>query len=283
MKDLSVWLASCSVCPHACGADRLSGGKGKCRTGPEIRVSSANLHFGEEPVLVGSGGSGTIFFTSCNLSCVFCQNYDISTLDYGKTITENEFISIMTDLARKGAENINLVSPTHVAPQVFEAVKKAKAGGLGIPVVYNCGGYENPEFLEEIDGLVDIYMPDFKYGRDEEAELYSGTRGYVARCEASLLEMQRQVGSLSVNARGVATIGLLIRHLVLPNDAAHSKEVIDFIASRLPPDTFVNVMDQYRPCYRAAEFHDIERRVYAEEVREVVEYARRKGLTRVMR
>jgi putative pyruvate formate lyase activating enzyme len=282
MEDLLGWLASCRVCPHMCRADRLRGQKGKCRTGTDIVVSSAHLHFGEEPVLVGAGGSGTIFFTACNLTCVFCQNYEISQLDSGKPITREEFIDILFLLARKGAENINLVSPTHQGPQIFDALRDARRRGLGLPIVYNCGGYENPEFIATLDGLIDIYMPDFKYGRDTEADSLSGARRYTEYCTESLLEMHRQVGDLVVDHRNVATRGLLIRHLVLPDHAACSKEVIDFIAERLSLDTVVNIMDQYRPSYHAHEYERIARRTHQSEVYETIEYAKDRGLRRII-
>jgi putative pyruvate formate lyase activating enzyme len=278
MADLLKWLKSCTVCPNRCRVDRLAGELGRCRVGSELRISSVNLHFGEEPVLVGRGGSGTIFFTCCNLACLFCQNYDISQLDRGRVIREEDLLRLALGLQDRGAENINLVTPTHQAPQIFEALKKARRRGLEIPIVYNCGGYENPEFLRELDGLVDIYMPDFKYGSDEAGERFSGVRGYARWCRESLLEMHRQVGDLAVNARGVAVSGLLVRHLVLPEGLAGSRAVIDFLAERVSRNTFLNVMDQYHPAHRAGELRELRRRVFAQEVQEVMEYARAKGL-----
>lgn len=281
MDDLLGWLAACRVCPHTCRADRLRGQQGKC-SGPEIVVASAHLHFGEEPVLVGTGGSGTIFFSACNLTCIFCQNDDISQLDHGKPITHDEFVSLMFALEAKGAENINLVSPTHQGPQIFNAVADARRRGLSIPIVYNCGGYENPEFIAALDGLVDIYMPDFKYGRNVEAYGYSSARDYFESCTASLIAMHRQVGDLTLDARNVATRGLLVRHLVLPDNAACSRDVIDFIAGELSLDTVVNIMDQYRPCYRAREHRRIARRTYQSEAYAVIEYAKDRGLRRII-
>ncbi|MBN1699652.1 MAG: 4Fe-4S cluster-binding domain-containing protein [Spirochaetales bacterium] len=282
MPNLLSWLQHCNVCPNFCEVDRLRGKKGKCRSGRDIVISSANLHYGEEPVLVGKGGSGTIFFTACNLSCVFCQNYDISQLDYGKTISRQELITIMFHLQLRGAENINLVSPTHQAPQIFEAIVTARKKGLRLPVVYNCGGYENPDFIRELDGLVDIYMPDFKYGRNEAGERYSCVKQYTDYCMKSLLEMQRQVGSLKLDASHVARRGLLVRHLVLPEGTAFSKEVIDFIADSISVDTYLNIMDQYRPAYNAADYPPLKRRPFRYEIDEVAEYAKKRGLKRIL-
>jgi putative pyruvate formate lyase activating enzyme len=282
MNDLREWLSDCRVCPNSCRVDRRHGQKGRCRTAAELVVSSADLHFGEEPALVGRGGSGTIFFTACNLSCAFCQNYDISQLDRGSPVSEGELVRLALLLQERGAENINLVTPTHQAPMIFEALKKARKEGLDLPIVYNCGGYENPEFLRELDGLVDIYMPDFKYGSDEEALAYSGIRDYVRWCQESLLEMQRQTGSLAMDSRGVAVRGLLVRHLVLPGGLAGSTQVIDFLAAKISPDTYLNIMDQYHPCFRAHEHRKLGRRVFRHEVEEVIRYARERGMRRIL-
>ena len=283
MPDLLQWLESCELCPNFCRVDRLAGRHGRCRLGSELKISSANLHYGEESVLVGRGGSGTIFFTCCNLQCVFCQNYDISQLDYGRPVDGNELVRIMLTLQKRGAENINLVTPTHQAAQIFEAVKQARKQGLELPIVYNCGGYENPEFLRELDGLVQIYMPDFKYGSDEAGSKYSGVREYGSWCRKALREMHRQVGDLEVDARGVATRGLLVRHLVLPNRIAGSQKVIDFISAEISTDTYLNIMDQYHPAFHAGEHEELRRRVFRQEVEEVLQYAREKGLRRLLR
>jgi len=282
MNQLLNWLRNCRVCPNFCGVDRTKGKKGTCRVADDLVVTSANLHFGEEPVLVGRGGSGTIFFTSCNLHCVYCQNYDISQLDYGSKISKAELISLIFMLQKKGAENINLVTPTHQAPQIFDALISAKRQGLHLPVVYNCGGYENPEFIQELEGLVDIYMPDVKYASDQAAEKYSGIKAYASWCKKALREMQRQVGDLVINNKGVAERGLLVRHLVLSNETAGSKEVIDFIAENISPYTYINIMDQYHPSFRAKEYRELSRRVFRQEVDEVVQYAKAKGLQRIL-
>ena len=280
MSDLRNWLESCELCPNFCRVNRLEGNRGRCRLASELVVSSANLHYGEEPVLVGRGGSGTIFFTCCNLKCVFCQNYDISQLDHGRTVDEEELVRTMLALQDWGAENINLVTPTHQAAQIFEAVKQARRQGLQLPIVYNCGGYENPDFLRDLDGLVEIYMPDFKYGNDEAGLKYSGVSEYSTWCRKALLEMHRQVGDLQTDQRGVATRGLLVRHLVLPNRIADSRKVIDFLASSVSGATYLNIMDQYHPAFHASEHQALRRRVFRQEVEEVVRYARERGMTR---
>jgi putative pyruvate formate lyase activating enzyme len=281
MPDLLAWLEHCQVCPNRCGADRLRGQTGACRLDAGLIVSAADLHYGEESVLVGRGGSGTIFFTACNLKCVFCQNYDISQLDRGHRVSSRELVRLMLSLELRGAENINLVTPTHQAPQIFSALAEARRQGLSLPVVYNCGGYENPEFLRCIAGMVDIYMPDFKYGSAARGEIYSGVRDYPRHCRAALREMHRQVGDLVVGPRDVAVRGLLIRHLVLPAGLADSRKVLEFISREISPDTFVNIMDQYRPCHRAAEFRELNRRLYRHEHEEVLALARELGMTRI--
>ena len=282
MPDLMNRLENCELCPNFCRVNRLEGEKGRCRVGSEIVVSSAILHYGEEPVLVGKGGSGTVFFTCCNLKCVFCQNYDISQLDYGHPVSRDELVRIMLSLQGRGAVNINLVTPTHQAAQIFEAVKESRRQGLRLPIVYNCGGYENPEFLKELDGLVQIYMPDYKYGNNEAGRKYSGVGEYTTYCQESILEMHRQVGDLQTDDRGVATQGLLVRHLVLPGGIADSEKVIDFIAAKVSRHTYVNIMDQYHPAFHASDYRELRRRVFQQEVEEVVQYARDRGLTRLV-
>jgi len=237
--------------------DRIAGEVGACRIGVRPKLASAGPHFGEEPVLVGRGGSGTLFFAGCNLDCVFCQNWDISHSDRGRTVGPDELADIALGLAERGCENINVVTPTHVAHAVAEAVTLARANGLPVPVVYNCGGYEAVETLRLLEGLVDIYMPDFKYADAEAGRTYSGVPDYPAVATAALAEMHRQVGPLQVDARGVATRGVLVRHLVLPGDLAKSREVVDTVA-RAAPGCAVNVMAQYRPCFRADEFPELE-------------------------
>ncbi|HEC62314.1 MAG TPA: radical SAM protein [bacterium] len=281
MTDLLPWLDHCELCPNLCRVNRRQGQTGQCRLTDGIVVSAADLHFGEEPMLVGKSGSGAIFFTACNLSCVFCQNYDISQLDRGKEISQSRLAAIMLDLQAQGALNINLVTPTHQAAQISAALSEARRHGLGLPIVYNCGGYENSSLLKELEGQVQIYMPDFKYGSDRAGFEYSGVKGYNSCCKQALQEMHRQVGDLELDSRGIALGGLLIRHLVLPNRSADSKRVIDFIAE-LSLNTAVNIMDQYRPAWHAGSYRALNRRTYRHEVEEVVEYARGKGLGRLI-
>jgi putative pyruvate formate lyase activating enzyme len=278
MNLMAKWLQNCRVCPRFCKADRTKGELGDCRVGNQIQVSSYNLHFGEEPMLVGRGGSGTIFLASCNLNCVFCQNYDISQSVGGIMLTTQDLVRMLFHLQDQGAENINFVSPTHQAPQIFEAVKMAKTQGLRVPIVYNCGGYENPGFLKDLEGLVDTYMPDIKFSSNEAAQKYSGIAKYVNYSRAALREMHRQVGNLVMNNRGIATKGLLVRHLVMPNGVAGSEEILNFIADHISPETWVNIMDQYHPTFQAHRFPEINRRINRDEYYTVVDFARQKGL-----
>ncbi len=273
-------LEECRVCPRECGINRLKNEKGHCRVGLKAMVSSFGPHFGEEPPLVGRFGSGTIFLTSCNLNCVFCQNYDISQYRYGEEVTEEEIARMMLALQGMGCHNINFVTPTHVAPQLMKAIMIAREQGLDIPIVYNCGGYESVEVLKLFEGIVDIYMPDFKYGDDEVAKELSNAPGYVGVAKKAIKEMHRQVGDLVVDARGVARRGLIIRHLVLPNNLAGTEKVMEFIANEISKHTYVNIMDQYRPVYRAANFPKITRRISQREFMEAVQIAKKFGLYR---
>jgi len=269
----------CALCPRACGVDRTAGEKGSCGVGPVPRVTSAGPHFGEEPELVGRGGSGTIFFGGCNLHCLFCQNADISQRAAGKPAGAEELARLMLTLERNGCENVNLVTPTHIAPPLAEAVRLAREMGLRVPLVWNCGGYESREVVELLDGLVDIYMPDFKYGPEAPAGELSEAPDYFEKCVGIFREMHRQVGILETDERGVARKGLLIRHLVLPACLADSRGVLRFIAE-LSPESYVNIMDQYRPCHRAGEYGDLNRRLTPGEMEDIRSFARGLGLHR---
>ncbi len=249
-------LSPCRACPRSCGAARLAGETGFCRTGALARVASAGAHFGEESVLVGTGGSGTIFFQGCNLDCVFCQNYDISHEDGGIEVSCEQLARLMLDLQRRRCSNVNFVTPTHVAPQLMQAVARARQEGLRLPVVYNCGGYESVEMLRLLSGFVQVYMPDFKWGEARAARKYSGPGDYPEVARAALAEMYAQVGPLEVNASGLAVRGVMVRHLVLPMDLTESEKVIDAVAE-IAPGAGINVMGQYRPCYRASEFPEL--------------------------
>ncbi|HOL22797.1 MAG TPA: radical SAM protein, partial [bacterium] len=236
-------------------------------------------HFGEEPELVGIYGSGTIFLTHCNLLCVYCQNYEISHLGMGYTISEEELAELMLNLKKRGCHNINLVTPTHFTPQIVKSLGYAIKKGLGIPVVWNCSGYENVEIIKMLDGIVDIYMPDIKYGDSEPAQKYSNASDYFERCKESVEEMYRQVGDLKINSKGIAEKGLLIRHLVLPNNLAGSEKVLKFIYG-LSKNTYVNIMDQYSPCGNAHLYPEINRRPPEEEFEKVIKIAKKVGLHR---
>jgi len=273
-------LNPCRVCPRNCGINRLSGEVGFCRTAALMKVASAGAHFGEEPVLVGSNGSGTIFFQRCNLDCVFGQNYDISHFDGGVETSTTELSRLMLTLQRRGCHNINLVTPTHVAPQILEAIIIARKEGLIVPIVYNCGGYESVEMLRLLEGYVEIYMPDFKYASAQAGLRYSGVSDYPEVAQLALAEMYRQVGKLEIDRDGLARRGVLVRHLVLPSDLADSQKVIDIVAETAP-GCGINVMGQYHPCYRANEFDELTKLPAREEIARLRQYALQRGLIRV--
>ena len=273
-------MDGCRLCPRECGALRLRQKTGACGIGDDTVVSSFGPHFGEEAPLVGRGGSGTIFFARCNLCCVFCQNYDISQRGEGRTVSAEELAWMMVELQQAGCHNVNLVTPTHQLPQILRGLLRAVAGGLRLPIVYNCGGYESLEALRLLNGIVDIYMPDFKYADAEVAERCSGVPAYPAVAEAATREMHRQVGDLALDRRGVAVRGLLVRHLVLPNGLAGTERVMRVLAG-LSTDTYVNVMAQYRPCYCAHEHPRLARRPTRDEYAEALRLAREAGLRRL--
>ena len=273
-------MADCRVCPRECRTRRLEGERGVCGVADEAIVSSFGPHFGEEAPLVGHRGSGTIFLTGCNLQCVFCQNSEVSQRGEGKTASSTRLAQMMVALQRAGCQNINLVSPTHQTPQILRALAIAIDGGLSLPLVYNCGGYESLETLRLLDGVVDIYMPDFKYADADAAKRYSGVEHYPAVARAAVREMHRQVGDLILDRRGAARRGMLLRHLVLPNGLAGTEEVVGFLAE-LSPGTYLNLMAQYRPCHRAHDFPPLARRPTREEIERVFHLARAAGLTRL--
>ena len=275
-------MRECTVCPRECGARRLNGQYGVCRSTDQVVISSAGPHFGEEAPLVGVHGSGTIFFTSCNLKCLFCQNYDISQLRAGHPISIRQLAQQMLWLQELGCHNINLVTPTHCTPQIVEAVIHAVGLGLSIPIVYNCGGYESVQTLKLLEDIVDIYMPDIKYSDDEHARKFSGAKDYWEVVQAAVKEMHRQVGDLECDSHGIAHRGLLIRHLVLPNGIAGSKRVLEFVAQEVSLNSYVNVMGQYHPSYRAGEVPELNRRITSAEHTEATGYALALGLHRVI-
>ena len=280
IEKLEGILNECKLCPRECGVNRNKGEKGYCKSDKHLMVSSMQPHFGEEDVLVGTHGSGTIFLTNCNLRCVYCQNYDISHLGYGQKVTEEELALSMLSLQKRGCHNINFVTPTHYTPQIVKALKISIEKGLRIPLVYNCGGYEAKSTIELLDGIVDIYMPDIKYGDVENAKKYSNAPDYFDRCKEAVKEMHRQVGDLKVDESGIAYRGLLIRHLVLPNGIAGSAEVLKFVATEISKEAYVNIMMQYRPMYKAHEYKELNRGIKMSEYREAIDIAREWGLHR---
>ena len=267
----------CILCPRRCKVNRGKGEIGFCGIGEMPVVSSVGPHFGEESVLVGSGGSGTIFFAGCNLGCVFCQNFDISHHRHGREVTIERLAQSMLELQDYGCSNINFVTPTHVIPAITAAIELARKDGLKLPTVYNTGGYDSVETLKLLEGFVDIYMPDMKYSDSEVAEELSAAPDYPEVNLAAIQEMYRQVGDLKVK-NGLATRGLLVRHLVLPENLAGSFEVMDFLAEQISTSTTINVMDQYRPCYQASSHPKINRRPTPEEIESVRRYAIEKSL-----
>jgi len=276
-------MESCRLCPRRCGVNRLAGETGYCRTGRTARVASYNAHFGEEAPLVGRRGSGTIFVSSCNLLCSFCQNAEISHGNEGVDVTPRQMASMMLDLAAMGCHNINIVTPTHVVPMLLEALAAAVPQGLSLPLVYNCGGYESVETLRLIEGVVDIYMPDFKFWDPQWAERFCQADDYPECAREALHEMHRQVGDLVLDETGIARKGLLVRHLVMPNNVAGTAEIMRFLAREISPDTYVNVMDQYRPCWEARKDPLIDRRLTAAEFSAALDAAHAAGLHRLDR
>ncbi len=275
-------LENCDLCARYCRVNRRQSIRGAiCRTGERAVVYSAGPHFGEEDCLRGWRGSGTIFFSWCNLRCIYCQNWEISWRGEGREASDEELAAMMLRLQALGCHNINLVSPSHAVAQIVSAVNVAARRGLSLPLVYNTGGYDSAEALALLDGVVDIYMPDMKYGGDESAHRYSHVRDYVRVNQAALREMHRQVGDLVINAEGLAERGLLVRHLVLPDGVSGTKSVLKFLAEEISPNTWLNLMAQYRPCYRAGEFPGLDRPIRRAEFLEALAAARAHGFQRL--
>jgi len=279
-EELNKLLERCHLCPRKCLVNRLQDEKGFCGAGTRVVVSSYNLHFGEEPPISGYRGSGTIFFTHCNLRCCFCQNYPISQLGNGQEVEISELATMMVKLQKLGAHNINFVTPTHFVPQIVEALDLAVREGLKIPLVYNSGGYDSVEALELLDGVVDIYMPDAKYSNPESARTYSRAADYFEVNRKALLEMHRQVGDLKMDRDGIAKWGLLIRHLVMPEDIVGSRRVLEFIAKNISKNTYMSIMAQYHPAHLAFEFPELSRRISKREYDAVLKMADELGLER---
>lgn len=281
IRALDETIRRCTLCPRACGIDRASGERGFCRTGDLPFVSSWGAHFGEERPLVGSHGSGTIFMGNCNLGCIFCQNYTISHLGEGEEISLERLAGLMIALQEAGCHNINFVTPTHQTPSIVKAVRIAADRGLRIPLVYNCGGYEALETVSLLEGIIDIYMPDFKYWEGKYAARYSAAEDYPEIAKAAIKEMHRQVGDLYIDDFGIAKRGLLIRHLVLPENMAGTEGVVRFIADEISKNAYVNIMDQYHPCFKASANPPLNRRITSKEYSTALESALKAGLKRI--
>jgi putative pyruvate formate lyase activating enzyme len=274
-------LRDCTLCPRRCHVNRLENQTGVCNTGEHAIVASYTLHFGEEAPVVGQGGSGTIFFTHCNLTCNFCQNYDISHEGVGRNVSDEQLSAMMLALQQQGCENINVVTPSHVVPQILSALSLAVDGGLRVPLVYNTGCYDSLETLRLLDGIFDIYMPDFKFWSADVARSTCNAPDYPEVACSAIREMHRQVGDLKIDAHGVAQCGLLVRHLVMPNGLAGTGEVMRFLAGEISPHTYVNIMAQYHPCGQAVSIPELNRRITAEEYEIALQEARDAGITRL--
>jgi putative pyruvate formate lyase activating enzyme len=274
-------MSPCTLCPRDCRVHRRSGELGLCNAGDQLRVAAAFPHFGEEPPLSGQGGSGAIFISWCNLLCQFCQSWEINHRGEGVPVSARELAEIMLDLQGQGCHNINFVTPTHYAPQLIAALPLAIEQGFRLPLVYNCGGYESLEVVQLLDGIVDIYLPDIKFLDSSASDRYlDGAVDYPEVVRTILKEMHRQVGDLMLDEHGIAQRGLIVRHLVMPGLTQDSQAILRFIADELSPQTYVNIMDQYRPCFQAGRSPEIARRTTPAEHRAVVEMARERGLHR---
>jgi len=273
-------LRNCTICPRRCNVDRTSGERGLCRTGSDAVIYSFDAHFGEEAPLVGKNGSGTIFFSFCNMLCSFCQNYQISHRGEGREVTIEQLAFMMVSLQKQGCHNINLVTPSHVVPQILAALEMAIEDGLSIPIVYNTGGYDAIETLQLLEGVVDIYMPDIKFNDPEAAELAGLPTDYPEVVKRATLEMFRQVGDLVVESSGVASRGVLVRHLVMPYGLAGTEGVMRFLNRDVSKNIYVNIMSQYRPCGRAFKIEELSRPVSYEEYHEAVRIAVKEGIRR---
>lgn len=273
-------LSPCILCPNACKAYRTKDETGKCNVKDKLIISTIGPHYGEERCLSGTRGSGTIFLSGCNLHCMFCQNYTISHLLEGIEMTPEELVVAMLKLQNIGCHNINFVTPTHFAPHLIEAIYIAKQNNLSIPIVWNCGGYESVALLRLLEGFVDIYMPDLKFSSDKIASELTNAKHYFTIAKKAIKEMHRQVGDLIIERNGIASKGLLVRHLVLPNDTAGSYECLSFLYNEISPNTYVNIMAQYHPCYLAAKYNNINRRITSQEYYYAINIAKKIGLHR---
>jgi putative pyruvate formate lyase activating enzyme len=280
IAELDSLTRPCILCPRKCMVERAESELGFCRAPYDVYVSSAFPHFGEEKELSGINGSGTVFFSHCNLRCAFCQNYEISIRGEGSRCSSGELAAVMVDLQQRGCHNINLVTPTHYVPQIMKALSRAIGMGLSVPLVYNCSGYESLEVIRLLDGIIDIYMPDFKFMSGELSQRFCRAPDYAQVLQPVLKEMQRQVGDLVTDENGIARRGLLIRHLVMPSCAEDTRNILRLIRDELSEQTHVNIMAQYHPCHRADEFEELSRRPTASECLEALDFARAIGLKR---
>lgn len=286
VASLRARYADCDLCAHECHVDRTAGETGVCGIDDRAYVGTVGPHHGEEPPLSGIAGSGTIFFGYCNLGCVFCQNWELSRAGRGTAPrSAREIADHALGLQARGCHNVNFVTPTHVSPTIAEAIVLARGDGLTIPTVWNCGGYENPAVVRDLEGLVDVYLPDIKWSDDAAAQKYSMARGYWAAAKASVAEMHRQVGTLELDDEGIATGGLLVRHLVMPGYVENAMRIVDFLVDELTPKTTLTLMSQYRPAHRVPleeRYGAIDRRITSDEYRRVVTYARNRGMTNLV-
>lgn len=271
----------CNICPRRCGADRENGSLGFCGTSNKIRIARAALHFWEEPCLSGKNGAGTVFFSHCNMKCVYCQNYRISTRGAGHEVSIGELAEIFLDLQSRGANNIDLVTPTHYALDIAEAVKKAKNSGLHIPVLYNCGGYESVETLKRLEGLIDIYMPDMKYYRDKYAMKYSSAPKYFETACAALEEMYRQTGAVVLDKNGIMQSGVIVRHMMLPGLMLDTKKIMDYLFDTYGNNIYISLMSQYTPLKNVERFPELNRKIDMKKYNSIVDYCMNRGMENV--
>lgn len=280
VKKAYVRYENCRLCPRNCGVNRCKGEKGFCRTKDQAIVSSSGPHFGEEDPLVGKRGSGTVFFANCQLRCVFCQNYTIAHEGQGRLVEDETLARMMLSLQREGCHNINLVTPTHVVPNILSAVEKARVKGLTVPICYNTSSYEEVETLQMLSGVVDLYLADMKWMDEEQAAVYAEKEpsDYPEKAKQAITEMYQQVGPLVTDDEGIAQRGLMLRHLVMPNKVAGTKSFVQWVANNLSPDVYVNIMGQYRPAHKATDYEAIARKITHQEFEEAVQMAREAGL-----
>lgn len=271
----------CNICPRRCGADRENGSLGFCGASNKIRIARAALHFWEEPCLSGKNGAGTVFFSHCNMKCVYCQNYRISTRGAGHEVSIGELAEIFLDLQSRGANNIDLVTPTHYALDIAEEVKKAKNSGLHIPVLYNCGGYESVETLKRLEGLIDIYMPDMKYYRDKYAMKYSSAPKYFETACAALEEMYRQTGAVVLDKNGIMQSGVIVRHMMLPGLMLDTKKIMDYLFDTYGNNIYISLMSQYTPLKNVERFPELNRKIDMKKYNSIVDYCMNRGMENV--